>query len=93
MIWGFLLRKSSSWLPRTDGTPEVINGMLENYLRWYCDHNRKDWNQFVFLEMDGAFKTVPKFKLMLLNFNIYVPYNFNQNWKWPVQIFPSSVVH
>lgn len=38
------VRMSSSQHPQTDGLYEVMNRIVENYLRCYCSRNQRDWD-------------------------------------------------
>lgn len=38
------VRLSSSHHPQTDGSSEIMNRMIENYLRCYCSFNHQDWD-------------------------------------------------
>jgi hypothetical protein len=37
------LKMSTSPHPQTDGSSEIMNRMLENYLRCYCSYRQDDW--------------------------------------------------
>lgn len=43
-LCGVKLRMSSSRHPQTDGASEVMNRMVENYIRCYCEHKQRDWD-------------------------------------------------
>ncbi len=43
-ICGVKLKMSSSRNVQTDGASEVMNRMVENYLRCYCSHHWNDWD-------------------------------------------------
>lgn len=34
---------SSSQHPQTDGSSDIVNRMVENYLRCFCNHSQRDW--------------------------------------------------
>lgn len=38
------LRLSTSYHPQTDGYSEIMNRMIENYLRCYCSLNQSEWD-------------------------------------------------
>lgn len=38
------LRLSTSHHPQTDGSSEIMNRMIENFLRCYCSHHQTDWD-------------------------------------------------
>lgn len=38
---------SSTHHPQTDGTSEIMNRMVENYLRCYCSLRQDDWDEFL----------------------------------------------
>lgn len=46
-LCGIMLRMSTSRHPQTDGLSEVANRMFENYLRFYCALNQKDWDDLL----------------------------------------------
>ena len=41
------MKISSSRHPKTDGASEVINRMIENYLRCYCSYHQNDWDDLL----------------------------------------------
>eukprot|EP00171_Calliarthron_tuberculosum_P000149 IDg149t1 len=41
---GVRLKMSSSYHAQTDGSSEIMNRMLENYLRCYCNYHQTDWD-------------------------------------------------
>ena len=41
------LKMSSSRHPQTDGASEVMNRMIENYLRCYCSYHQNDWDDLL----------------------------------------------
>jgi len=43
-LFGVKLKMSSSRHPQTDGASEVMNRMVENYLRCYCSYHQDDWD-------------------------------------------------
>ena len=43
-LCGITLKMSSSSHPQTDGASEIMNRMVENYLRCYCNNNSRDYN-------------------------------------------------
>ena len=43
-LCGIQLKMSSSRHPQTDGASEIMNGMVENYLRCYCSYHQNDWD-------------------------------------------------
>lgn len=43
-LCGIRLQMSSSHHPQTDGASEVMNRMVENYLRCYCSLRQDDWD-------------------------------------------------
>lgn len=40
-------KMSTSHHPQTDGSSEITNRMIENYLRCFCDHNQQDWDRLL----------------------------------------------
>ena len=42
-LLGIKLKMSTSRHPQTDGSSEVMNRMVENYLRCYCSYRQDDW--------------------------------------------------
>lgn len=46
-LCGVNLRMSSAKHPQTDGASEVMNRMLENYIRCFCNYEQDDWDLFL----------------------------------------------
>ena len=46
-ICGIQLKMSSSRHPQTDGASEIMNRMVENYLRCYCSHHQDNWDELL----------------------------------------------
>lgn len=53
-FWGQLMKRcgvtsqmSSTHHPQTDGSSEIMNRMLENYLRCYCSLRQDDWDELL----------------------------------------------
>ncbi len=46
-LCGIKLEMSSSRHPQTDGSSEIMNRMVENYLRCYCSYHQKDWDELL----------------------------------------------
>lgn len=44
---GVKLRMSTSRHPQTDGSTEIMNRMIGNYLRCYCAHHQRDWDSLL----------------------------------------------
>lgn len=44
-VCGVKLKMSSSRHPQTNGSSEILNRMIENYLRCYCPHRQENWSQ------------------------------------------------
>lgn len=44
---GIHLKMSSSRHPQTDGASEIMNRMIENYLRCYCSYHQNDWDELL----------------------------------------------
>lgn len=44
---GVQLKMSSSRHPQTDGASEIMNRMIENYLRCYCSYHQDDWDELL----------------------------------------------
>ena len=42
-LCGIQLKMSTSRHPQTDGSSEIMNRMIENYLRCYCNYHQDDW--------------------------------------------------
>lgn len=40
---GLMLKMSPIIHPKPDGGYEVINGMVDHYMRRYCDYHKDDW--------------------------------------------------
>ena len=41
------LNRSTSYHPQTDGSSEIMNRMIENYIRCYCSYNQDDWDDLL----------------------------------------------
>ncbi len=46
-IFGVKLKMSSSSIPQTDGSSEIMSHMVENYLRCYCNYQQDGWDQLL----------------------------------------------
>lgn len=46
-LWGIRLKMSSSHHLQTDGSSEIMDSMIENYLRCYCAHHDWDWDSLL----------------------------------------------
>ena len=46
-LCGVQLKMSSSRHPQTDGASEIMNRMVENYLRCYCSYHQDDWDELL----------------------------------------------
>lgn len=46
-LCGVKIRISTSHHPQTDGASEIMNRMVENYLRCYCDHQQDEWDRLL----------------------------------------------
>eukprot|EP00737_Agarophyton_chilense_P003919 gb/GEZJ01004734.1/.p1 GENE.gb/GEZJ01004734.1/~~gb/GEZJ01004734.1/.p1 ORF type:complete len:294 (-),score=32.76 gb/GEZJ01004734.1/:75-956(-) len=46
-LCGIKLKMSTSRHPQTDGSSEVMNRMVENYLRCYCSYHQDDWDELL----------------------------------------------
>ena len=46
-LCGVKLKMSSSRHPQTDGASEIMNRMVENYLRCYCNYNQDNWDELL----------------------------------------------
>jgi len=44
---GIQLKMSSSRHPQTDGASEIMNRMIENYIRCYCSYHQDDWDELL----------------------------------------------
>ena len=44
---GIQLKMSSSRHPQTDGASEIMNRMVENYLRCYCSYHQNNWDELL----------------------------------------------
>lgn len=44
---GVQLKMSSSRHPQTDGSSEIMNRMIENYLRCYCNYHQDNWDELL----------------------------------------------
>ena len=41
------LNRPTSYHPQTDGSSEIMNRMVENYIRCYCSYNQDDWDDLL----------------------------------------------
>ena len=46
-LCGVKLKMSTSHHPQTDGASEVMNRMIENYLRCFCSYSQDDWDELL----------------------------------------------
>ena len=46
-LCGVQLKMSSSRHPQTNGASEIMNRMIENYLRCYCSYHQNDWDELL----------------------------------------------
>jgi len=46
-LCGIRLKMSSSRHPQTDGASEIMNRMVENYLRCFCSYHQNDWDDLL----------------------------------------------
>lgn len=46
-LCGVKLKMSSSRHPQTDGSSEIMNRMIENYLRCYCNFHQNNWDELL----------------------------------------------
>lgn len=46
-LCGIKLKMSTSRHPQTDGASEIMNRMVENYLRCYCNYHQDDWDELL----------------------------------------------
>lgn len=46
-LCGVKLKMSSSRHPQTDGSSEIMNRMVENYIRCYCNYHQNDWDELL----------------------------------------------
>ena len=46
-LCGVKLKMSTSRHPQTDGTSEIMNRMIENYIRCYCSYNQDNWDELL----------------------------------------------
>lgn len=46
-LCGVQLKMTSSRHPQTDGASEIMNRMIENYLRCYCSYHQNDWDELL----------------------------------------------
>ena len=43
-LLGVQLKMSTSRHPQNDGSSEIMNRMVENYLRFYCNYHLNNWD-------------------------------------------------
>ena len=46
-LCGIQLKMSTSKHPQTDGSSEIMNRMVENYLRCYCNFHQDNWDELL----------------------------------------------
>ena len=46
-LCGVQLKMSTSRHPQTDGASEIMNRMVENYLRCYCSYHQDNWDELL----------------------------------------------
>ena len=46
-LCGVKLKMSTSRHPQTDGASEIMNRMVENYIRCYCSYHQNDWDELL----------------------------------------------
>lgn len=46
-LCGVKLKMSSSRHPQSDGSSEIMNRMIENYLRCYCNYHQDNWDELL----------------------------------------------
>ena len=46
-LCGIKLKMSTSRHPQTDGLSEIMNRMVENYIRCYCNYHQNDWDELL----------------------------------------------
>ncbi len=46
-LCGVKLKLSTSNHPQTDGSSEIMNRLVENFLRCYCNLKQDDWDKFI----------------------------------------------
>lgn len=46
-LCGVTLQMSSTHHPQTDGTSEIMNRLIENYIRCYCGYRQNDWDDML----------------------------------------------
>ena len=46
-LCGYKLKMSSSRHPQTDGSSEIMNRLVENYLRCYCNYHQDNWDELL----------------------------------------------
>lgn len=46
-LCGISLKMSTSRHPQADRATEIMNRMISNYLRCYCAHNQRDWDELL----------------------------------------------
>lgn len=44
---GVQLKMSTSKHPRTDGSTEIMNRMVSNFLQCYFNHHQRDWDKLL----------------------------------------------
>lgn len=64
---------STSYHPQTDGSSEIMNRMLENYLRCYCSLNQTDWDDLL-PSVEFAFNS------SRLEDNGHTPFDLDLGW-------------
>lgn len=65
------LKMASSHHPQTYGSSKITNRIIDNYLRWFCDHNQQNWDElltaaeFAYKSANIEHVNIPPFELYL----------------------------
>ena len=73
-LCGVKLKMSSSRHPQTDGSSEIMNRMVENYLRCYCSYQQDDWDVLL-PSAEFAFNTAVSEDLGMSPFEVDIGWN------------------
>lgn len=84
-LCGVKRQMSSTHHPQTDGASEVMNRMVENYLRCYCSLRQDDWDEFL-PSAEFAYNSARSEELQATPFEI----DLGWNPRGPLDLFPES---
>ncbi len=86
-LCGVKLKKSSSRHLQTNGASEILNRMVENYLRCYCNYHQVDWDELL-PGADFAYNSAVSDDLGMVPFEA----NLGRNRKYPLDLVSTTNV-